>query len=52
MKLAQFFQNFDYTDSPSGPGTNIYHDLNKWKSVHEWLKHRANKRKKKLEKLK
>lgn len=50
-KSSQLFTNYDYVDLPSGPGTSIYSDLKKYKSVSEFRKKRRNKRKKILKKI-
>jgi hypothetical protein len=39
-----FFRNYDYTDSPSGPGTGLYHNLDKYKSVSDFLKSKKQKK--------
>jgi len=44
-KSAQFFKNFDYADSPSGPGTNVFQNMDKYKSIDEFRKKRKKKQK-------
>lgn len=41
-----FYRNYDYVDVPGkhGPGTGLYHDLGKYKSVSEFLKAKRNKK--------
>jgi hypothetical protein len=50
-KLAQLFQNYDYVDCPSGPGTSVYKDMTdgKTESIPEWRK-KNKKRQKENEK--
>ncbi len=50
-KSSQFFSNYDYSDVTSGPGTGLYKDLEKYKSVSEFRRKRRNKRKKVLKKI-
>lgn len=52
-KYAQLFQNYDYIDLSSGPGTSVYRDMTdgKVKSVSEWKKKKRKQRKKNIERI-
>jgi len=51
-KTAQMFRNFDYgTDSPSGPGTGLYENMDKYKSVADFRKKRRRRRAKTIKKM-
>lgn len=44
-----FFDNYDYTESDTGPGVGLYHgSMNRFKSVQDF---RAQKRKRKIKNL-
>jgi len=52
-KYAQLFENYDYIDMPSGPGTSVYRDMTDGKttSVSEWRKKKRKQRRKNLKRI-
>jgi tRNA nucleotidyltransferase/poly(A) polymerase len=52
QKTSQLFTNYDLYDNPTGPGSGIYSNLDKYKSVSEFRKKRRKRRKKVIDRIK
>lgn len=50
-KTSQFFRNYDYADSSSGPGTGFYGDMSKQKSIKDFLKKKRKLRRKFIKRI-
>jgi len=50
-KEAQFFRNYDYAENKTGPGTGLFSNIDKYKSVSDFRKKKMKSRKKQLKKM-